>query len=92
MAKTKATKTAKVRVAVFYNNKGRYMASGDWMDGKRLSNENLIANLAAVCEDADVDMDSLPHTSIVDIELPIPELRLLHGKVTKMKAVKAVKT
>lgn len=84
-AKKKAT-TVRVRVVAFYNAKGRYMASGEWMGGKRLKHDDLIANLASVCEDADANMDDLPHTSIVDIELPIP--KLVVGKVLQVKAVK----
>ncbi len=83
---TKAkAKTVRVRVAVFYSGKGRYMAGADGMGGKRLHEDDLIAHLASLCEDADANMDNLPHTSIVEIELPIPELVKLKGKVRNVK-------
>lgn len=88
MAKTKA-KTVKAKVVVFYGSHGRYMAGGDHMDGKRQNQDNLIANLASICEDADANMDELPHTAIVDIELPIPKpVKPLVGTVRKVRAVK----
>ena len=83
MAKTKAkAKTVKVRVVVFYDDEGHYTAAGEWAhhNKKKPSDDTLLAESDALgCED-------LPHTCLLDLELPIP--KPLKGTVLKVKAVK----
>lgn len=82
---TKATKmkTVKVRVAVIYDEKGRYQAGGYWTLGGRHSDGNLITDAR---EAAPTAIQDVPLACLVDIELPIPKPTV--GKVVKVKAVK----
>lgn len=76
-------RTVKVRVAVIYNDKGAYQAGG-YAQKDQLNDDRLVDD--AKENTAYLDFDDLPHTCIVEIELPIPGP--LKGKVTNIKQVK----
>jgi hypothetical protein len=83
MAKTKATKTVKVRVAVVYNDKGEYGTGGYRKEKFNCDDDELIAEAYDVAPLRD---SCYPYACVVEIELPIP--KPLVGKVLSVKAVK----